>query len=105
MTAKLRVSDEASEDISDHAMRLARANRSAATRFIGSVRKTLGYIEAFPTGGTLFEVDDPDIPAMRIWPVSGFRKYVIFYRYDGAVIEILRVLDGTRDLRAFFRRQ
>ncbi|NJK65704.1 MAG: type II toxin-antitoxin system RelE/ParE family toxin [Microcoleus sp. SU_5_3] len=43
----------------------------------------------------IFEEDD--IVNIRKWSVKNFKKYLIFYRYDDDIIEILRVIHATRD--------
>jgi toxin ParE1/3/4 len=35
---------------------------------------------------------------LRSWPFSGFENYLIFYRFDEARLEVLRVIHGARDL-------
>ena len=32
-----------------------------------------------------------------------FKSYVIFFRYDGDVFEVVNVLEGHRDIDAFYR--
>jgi len=39
---------------------------------------------------------------IRFRRVQGFGEYVVFYRFDGAVIEVLRVLHGKQDMDAVF---
>ncbi|NJL65689.1 MAG: type II toxin-antitoxin system RelE/ParE family toxin [Oscillatoriales cyanobacterium RU_3_3] len=49
----------------------------------------------------IFEEDD--IVNIRKWSVKNFKKYLIFYRYDDDIIEILRVIHATRDFAPLLR--
>jgi toxin ParE1/3/4 len=45
----------------------------------------------------------PDHAALgnvRMLPIAGFADYLIFTRYDGDTVEVLRVLHGARDILA-----
>jgi toxin ParE1/3/4 len=33
---------------------------------------------------------------------SAYKSYVIFFRYDGDILEVVNVLEGHRDFEAFF---
>ena len=46
---------------------------------------------------------EEDVVNIRKWAVKGFNKYLIFYRYDDEVLEILRVIYATRDLEPLLR--
>ena len=35
---------------------------------------------------------------LRVWPIPGFRRYLVFYRPIDDGVEIIRVLVGSRDL-------
>ena len=37
---------------------------------------------------------------MRALPIPGFPDYLIFSRYDGATVEVIRVIHGARDILA-----
>jgi len=39
---------------------------------------------------------------MRMWLVSGFSNYLIFYRPKEDMLQILRVIHGARDYMAIF---
>jgi plasmid stabilization system protein ParE len=42
------------------------------------------------------------MPAMRKWPIKGFRGFLVFYRDEGTSVAILRVVHGSRDLPKLF---
>jgi plasmid stabilization system protein ParE len=39
---------------------------------------------------------------VRVWPVPGFPKYLIFYQYADNKIHALRVLYGAQDIPPLF---
>jgi toxin ParE1/3/4 len=51
-----------------------------------------------PRMGQQYESEDESITGIHKWAVKGFRKYIIFYRYDDENVEILRIIHATRDL-------
>lgn len=45
------------------------------------------------------------LKSMRVFRVGGFERMLIFYRPESSGIEILRVVHGSRNLQALFRRR
>jgi toxin ParE1/3/4 len=50
-----------------------------------------------PEIGTRFERVDAQLADLRIWPVPGFRRHLIFYTPTDDGIRIVRVLHAARD--------
>jgi plasmid stabilization system protein ParE len=42
---------------------------------------------------------------VRALPIAGLPGYLIFTRYDGATVEVIRVLHGARDILAILDRE
>jgi len=38
-----------------------------------------------------------------VWPIKGFKNYLIFYRPIEQGVEIVRVLHGARDMPSVFK--
>jgi toxin ParE1/3/4 len=70
----------------------------AALRFLDAVEATGEDLLAFPELGAVFETDEPDLKDLRICLVSGFEKYLMFYRIRADAIRIERVVYGARDI-------
>jgi toxin ParE1/3/4 len=51
-----------------------------------------------PGMGQRYQSEDEEIVDICKWLVKGFSSYLIFYRYDDEIIEILRIVYATRDL-------
>lgn len=100
MTYRLRFSDQALDDFSSIGRYLKQAS--------GSVRIADGFVEqlivrcedlaALP--GTLGRDRSELRAAMRS---IAFGNYVIFFRYIDDVLEVVTILEGHRDIDAFFR--
>jgi len=70
-----------------------------AIRFLREVDATLQSLAAIPGLGARYEPNDPLFEGVRIFPISRFKKYLVFYRPITDGIEVLRVLHGARDIK------
>jgi len=76
-----------------------------ALRFLEAAHQTFTLLASKPTLGWPCRLRHPHLAAVRVFPVKGFGKMLVFYR-PGALadrIEIVRVLHGSRDLEVVFR--
>ena len=73
-----------------------------ADRFLAAVENTCLLLATQPDSGTLYQSPVPRLAGLRRFPVSGFRRYSIFYFARRAGIEVLRVLHGARDIESVF---
>ena len=100
MSLELDYGEDVFCDLQETGCYLRRRNPEAGERFIKAVRETCEYLSANPFLGRLrpeFEVE-----GMRSWAVKGFRRYKIFYVPTATHLQVLRVMDGSRDLSAEF---
>ncbi len=75
---------------------LIRYSTLAARRFKGKVRRQSELLIEFPAMG---RSADSLQPGLRSFPVE---DYLIFYTVNSNTIEILRILNGYRNLEAIF---
>ena len=71
-------------------------------KFFDAARQTFAALARMPGVGQEYDSEE-DIVNIRKWAVKGFNKYLIFYRYDDEVLEIIRVIYVTRDLEPLLR--
>ena len=71
-------------------------------RFEEAVGKTFERILESPLAGAPEEFLSPKLSGLRMWPVGGFEKHLVFYRPTDDGIEVVRVLHGARDIEAIF---
>jgi plasmid stabilization system protein ParE len=96
-------SPEALNDISEILDYLDRnASPAVALRFFSAVQDSVSAISATPGIGALRDFDNPDLEGMRMLVISDFSNHLIFYREGSVSVEIIRILDGRRDLPAIF---
>ena len=97
--AKLRFSAAAKNDLDSIAVYIAArsGSRAVAERFARELRGKCHDLAAAPIqmGRSRPELG----PDLRSHP---HKSYVIFFRYVGGVLEIVNILEGHRDIDAFF---
>jgi plasmid stabilization system protein ParE len=97
--AQLRFTAAARDDLDSIAEYIARrsGSRILAERFTGELRRKCRDLAAAPIrmGRPRPEL----LPELRSHP---YRSYMIFFRYVGDVLEIVNVIEGHRDVGAYF---
>jgi len=71
-------------------------------RFLEATKEGFRQVAERAGLGALRNYGNPALLGMRMWPVPGFRNYLIFYLPTEDGLEIQRVLHGSRDLDAIF---
>lgn len=103
MTRRILIHDNATIDIHEHFAYIAETDRDRAFRFFDAARQTFAALAQMPGIGQVYNSEEDDIVNIRKWSVKNFNKYLIFYRYDDDIIEILRVIHATRDFAPLLR--
>ena len=92
----------ARRDMTKHFFHLAKESRRVASRFFDAAQKTFATLAENPGHGGLWENDNPDLKGLRVWPVKGFNRHLVFYIADEARIRIVRVLHSSQDIDSIF---
>jgi toxin ParE1/3/4 len=103
MTRRILLHENATLDLHEHFNYLAQTNEDLAFRFFDAARQTFAALARLPGMGQIYDGGAEDILNIRRWSVKGFKKYLIFYRYDDEMLEILRVIHATRNLEPLLR--
>ena len=74
------------------------AGLRVAQRFFAQAEATFTRLAGMPGMGAPYEHEHPALAGVRVFPVSRFKKYLVFYRPVADGIEIVRVLHGARDI-------
>jgi toxin ParE1/3/4 len=98
MNLRILIHEDANLDLQEHFQYLAQSNHDSALRFFDAARQTFASLARMPGMGQRYESEDEEIIDIRKWLVKGFSRYLIFYRYNDEMIEILRIVYATRDL-------
>jgi len=100
------VKPRADRDLSDYADYLAEeATLDLALRFLPAANETFALLAQQPNLGWQSRLRRTALKCLRVFRVTGFEHMLIFYRPLPDGVDILRVVHGSRNLRALFRRR
>ena len=102
MSAAILIRPGAQTDLEEQRDYLETQNPVVADRYLESVEQTLEQLSRFPLMGRQRDYDHPRLSGMRMRPVRGFEKYLIFYLPGADGIEVVRVLHSARDIERIF---
>ena len=106
MSARYSIKPKADQDLDDYADYLAReATVDVALDFLSASHETFALLAENPQIGWQSRLNNPTLKALRVFRVSQFEKMIILYRPHADGVDILRVVHGSRNLRALFRRR
>jgi toxin ParE1/3/4 len=91
---------QARRDLVEAAAYLEERSPDAARRFLAAVEETLAGIAATPGIGVARRVRHLRLGKLRMLPVHGFEKHLVFDQETEAGVELVRVLHGTRGIKA-----
>lgn len=90
------------DDISDYIA--GEAGLEVGVRFLSEVYRTFALVASQPRIGWHCRIDHPQLKSARTFRVSGrFEEYLVFYQPYKNRLEVMRLLNGSRDLEALFR--
>ena len=98
------VRHDAELDAFGYFQRILENNPDAALRLLQAIDRTVENLALQPLMGRLRKFRGRDLKNIRSWRVAGFENYLIFYRFTGARLEILRVKHGAMDFPKALRK-
>lgn len=98
--AEALFSPESLEDMRDIHEYISMDNPEAADRVLQAFEENASLLAGRPELGQL----KPRLRNLRLWVVTEFPNYLIFYREREGQVEIVRVLHGARDLQDIFKK-
>jgi len=105
VTVKIRKRRLAVRDILEQADHIARDSIEAADGFIQAAEKAFHLLAENPRAGARRTFSNPAFADIRMWPIRGFEKHLVFYREIPNGVEVIRVLHAARDLPSLFSEQ
>ncbi|SRR6266849_56107 len=101
MKGIVRRRDRARQDLIEIFRHLAReAGVRTASRFFAQAEATFERLAGMPHMGPRYEVENPAFAEVRYFPISRFKKYLVFYLPTARGVDVVRVLHGARDIHA-----
>ncbi|MFI5457089.1 MAG: type II toxin-antitoxin system RelE/ParE family toxin [Isosphaerales bacterium] len=95
--AEVRRSPQAETDLEMILIDLNQKYRAAAERYAAAFDEKSQTLARFPEIGRLRPEIAPNVRSTLVHP------YVVFYRLEGEVVQIIRILHGKRDLRSIMQ--
>lgn len=80
------------------ALYISNDNPKVADTFLAAVEETFEALTTLPKMGSGRTYDNPGLKDVRMLPVHGFRKHLIFYVPRPNQVEVMRVVHSARDL-------
>ncbi len=106
MSASYLVKPKADRDLDDYADYLAEhASLDVALRFFDAASSTFALIANQPNMRWHSRVKYRGLETLRVFRVTGFEHMLILYRILPDRVDVLRVIHGSRNLRALLRRE
>jgi len=96
---------EARIDIAEIGFYFAQRAPDVENRFYQELDKTIQMLVASPDLGERCQFRNPETKGMRIWQVSKFSNYLIFYLPKGDLLEVVRVIHGARNYETIFNNE
>lgn len=93
---------QAERDIEECFVYIAEDDLDTGVYFLAAVEDSLERLAEFPHLGKQRTFTDKRFQNIRMWRVTGFESYLIFYRVEESAIEVIRVLHGSRDIEDLF---
>ena len=94
--AEAIISPEALQDMGDIRSYIAMDNPEAADRVVQAFEASAALLSTQPELGPY----KPRLRGLRLWVVTEFPTYLMFYRVREGQVEIVRVLHGSRDVKS-----
>ena len=101
----LDVTEDAQSDIAEIGFYYTQRNRDVENRFYLAVDQTIRILAESPELGKRCRFRNPATRGMRVWQVTGFPNYLIFYRSNGNVLEVKRIFHGARNFTRIFNKR
>lgn len=77
----------------------------AGIRFLTATEESFDRLAQMPYIGGERKFKNPALHGLRMWPVKGFEKFLIFYLVLEDTIDIVRVLHASRDLASILEEE
>lgn len=98
MTLKVLKLPQAERDLEECFVYIAEDSLGIGIKFLDAFEKSVEQLAEFPFMGKVLELKNNELREMRVWHVTGFNVYLIFYTPRPQTIEIVRVLHAARDI-------
>ena len=74
------------------------AGPEVSDRLLYNIAKTLSHLVTFPSSGSLHYSEAASIDNLRMFPVTKFREYLVFYIDGPEEVVLVRLIHGKREV-------
>jgi len=92
----------AHSDLYEIGLYLSERSLEVSKRFTRAVNRSIQFLLKALRSGERRSYSNPEYAGMRVWQVSDFSNYLIFYRADETTLTVVRVIHGARDYDTMF---
>jgi toxin ParE1/3/4 len=104
--ARYVIRPKADQDLDEQAYYYAtEAGPEVGHRFLLSAHDTFSLLATQPHMGWHPKLRHPHLRRVQVFRVSGFERMLILYRPIESGIEVLRVVHGSRNVQALFKKE
>ena len=90
--------EQALRDLEQRSEYIRQRNPRAALRFLDAAEATIRQLATLPGLGARYDASHPILAEIRFFPISRFKKDIVFYRPLADGVEVLRILHGAQDI-------
>lgn len=93
---------QAVSDLAAIAAFLGETSLELELRFLDAAQRTFSKLAKMPELGARREFVLSSLQGIRMWPILEFPRILIFYRFKGNRLTVIRVLPSARDIISQF---
>jgi len=97
-----QIRPQAEADLDHHARAIAQDNLEAALRLYDQARTTCEMLADMPKMGAIHHTGKAGLMGIRYMPITGFPRYLVFYKPLDGGVDILRILHDRMDRDGWF---
>lgn len=103
MKRRVLLRPAAAQDLDSQAEYLAQhAGVETGVRFYRAAEETFRMLASRPEMGRVVEFPHPTLSGLRAFPLREFPRHLVFYKFIGNDLDVVRVLHGARDIESLF---
>lgn len=89
----------AEQELDQYAQHIAEDNLSAGLRLYDAAEETYHNLADFPNMGEKYISSNPLLANVHYFPIKGFKNYFVFYQPSDNGIEIIRIINRSRNIK------